>query len=804
MRNIYIIILAFISISLNAQQISKVNRAAFDSLYRYTGGDNWEVKNMDELASRQTNPRILLMPWGSSIKVVKEYHITFNNMSGDIPKSFFHPALDNSEPQIEAMSHKVVNFAHNNISSISPHFAYGKYKLYGLTKLDISHNKLKEFNAIIDKDHIGENQGLYTLDISFNDITKLNENSFNDNMFRYSCLSHNIDTLNVSNNHISFTDLLSVKKHFDRRIAALYFTAEPKSHTFIYAPQKAMGTKPDAVTVNKGESHTLNFKLPHPENRYQWELNGTDIPGATSPELTIADFNKDVAGYYRCKVTNSKLPELIHYSHNFPVLINGDKTIKDFDLSQKEVAAKLFSGAVVGIFTPEEGMYYQLTDKKENESFRIINGNILTTTEKLFKYQSIETYEIEVEKVNKHGQSLVKTFTISRTPGSSDIINVAKFSNNFKTIPENSETEVGNITLLGEVDGLLKPIDDYTIELPAGKMNNYMFTLNGTTLISKSINYEELPVCSIYVVAKHKTEDIKFIGIMKVIVKDVNDTPSDIILSDNTITIGNNTGDIIGFLNTIDEDKNSGDNTYTTFGSENGNKYIIVDNNIVRARSRFNNEKEFKIGIKATDTEGIEFTKTFRIIVTSNSTTTNTPPTDIGLSNAIIDKEWKAGNPVAILFMKDKDAGFGTFALKEGGDNNLFTIDNQILILKEDLPSDKYIFELEITATDTEGESITKTRYLYILDGKNAAISEQKPGNNIDIYPNPATNNIYLDIDISELKGADIKIYSTSGRLMISKALTNNYVDISTLKNGSYIITIEATNTSYTTRFIKQ
>jgi hypothetical protein len=80
------------------------------------------------------------------------------------------------------------------------------------------------------------------------------------------------------------------------------------------------------------------------------------------------------------------------------------------------------------------------------------------------------------------------------------------------------------------------------------------------------------------------------------------------------------------------------------------------------------------------------------------------------------------------------------------------------------------------------------------------AINEETSG--ILIYPNPATNNIYIS-NIKE-RGVIIKIYDISGRLVFEKTLSDKEdVNISTLSKGMYQIKLEGKKWSEIRKLIK-
>jgi len=81
-------------------------------------------------------------------------------------------------------------------------------------------------------------------------------------------------------------------------------------NNFTYAPQKPFGTE-RTVTQAASQRVELEFtEVSHPDNRYQWVKNGSDISGATSRTLTISSMSDSDQGTYTLRVTNPKAPDL--------------------------------------------------------------------------------------------------------------------------------------------------------------------------------------------------------------------------------------------------------------------------------------------------------------------------------------------------------------------------------------------------------------------------------------------------------------------------------------------------------------
>ncbi len=95
------------------------------------------------------------------------------------------------------------------------------------------------------------------------------------------------------------------------------------------------------------------------------------------------------------------------------------------------------------------------------------------------------------------------------------------------------------------------------------------------------------------------------------------------------------------------------------------------------------------------------------------------------------------------------------------------------------------------------GQTPAEDRWGLYLSTQEELISSVK------IFPNPVKNStIYFNTNIN----LDIKIYDILGKLVISKPITNNndYVDISNINKGIYLVKISNNNQSITKKLIRQ
>ena len=76
----------------------------------------------------------------------------------------------------------------------------------------------------------------------------------------------------------------------------------------------------------------------------------------------------------------------------------------------------------------------------------------------------------------------------------------------------------------------------------------------------------------------------------------------------------------------------------------------------------------------------------------------------------------------------------------------------------------------------------------------------------IEIYPNPASDNLFFKLksQITINNPIFVDIYDIAGKKIISKKITSNNLNISSLENGVYVLFLSINSTKYTKKFVKQ
>lgn len=242
-----------------------------------------------------------------------------------------------------------------------------------------------------------------------------------------------------------------------------------------------------------------------------------------------------------------------------------------------------------------------------------------------------------------------------------------------ENLPEN--TTVGIFTTTDPDIG-----DLHTYSLMPELLNNEYFTIVADTLkAAVPLNYESFyNGLSIWV----KTTDngagnLSYEKELLINVNDVNEAPTNMLLSNNTIPENSSPTTLVGQLSGEDPDFNT---TYTftlTENAYNNNNFTLIENKLYSAVT-FNYEEvtEQIVEIKVEDEEGLSYTKTFDIEIIN----INDPPTALLLNGQAIDENLPGGELIGTLSVEDEDADDQhTFELADLSYADRFEIvDNQL------------------------------------------------------------------------------------------------------------------------------
>ena len=297
---------------------------------------------------------------------------------------------------------------------------------------------------------------------------------------------------------------------------------------------------------------------------------------------------------------------------------NDDPT--DLSLAASTIDENNAEGAQLGAFSTtdpdaEDSHTYSLTEGEgddDNDDFSIGDG-VLIANQSL-DFESKSSYSIRVKSTDANGASVSRTFGIT--------VNDVNDAPTAIGLPENS---IDENAASGTSIGALTTTDDdatdshtYTLVAGEGDTDNASFTINGENLNSAAaFNYETSSNLSIRV----QTDDGQggvFEQALSISVNDINETPTDLNLSNNSIEEMQDAGTVIGDFSTIDEDSNES-HAYSLVSGEgdDDNLFFQIIGNALSGTIAFDfaTQSSYSIRVRTTDQGGATYEKAFSVSI---------------------------------------------------------------------------------------------------------------------------------------------------------------------------------------------
>ena len=159
--------------------------------------------------------------------------------------------------------------------------------------------------------------------------------------------------------------------------------------------------------------------------------------------------------------------------------------------------------------------------------------------------------------------------------------------------------------------------------------------------------------------------------------------------------------------------------------------------------------------------------------------------------------------------------GSHNFETRISDNNKVEFIFENINLPFDDANNDGYIvFKIKTKSTLVVGNTFSNSANIYFdynfpivtnnyttTIQNNLGLSENELSKNITIYPNPVKNTLTFDTKETILK---VEIYDISGRILSSNSVTENKIDVSQLKTGSYILKVITENGIMNSKIIKE
>ncbi|WP_236344901.1 cadherin domain-containing protein [Paenibacillus plantiphilus] len=448
------------------------------------------------------------------------------------------------------------------------------------------------------------------------------------------------------------------------------------------------------------------------------------ISSGTLQTNTVFDYETKNSYSIRVRATDNGG---LSFEKQFTItILNGNDTPTDITLSNSTVNENVVGGTAVGTLTSAdidagETFTYSLVSgigSTDNASFQIDGNTLKTDTNAALNFESKSSYSIRVRVTDSANNTFEKPFTIT-------VVNV----NETPTDIALSNTSLSEDTASGTTVGALSATDQdagetfaYSLVAGTGDTDNASFTISGSDLVtSTTLDFETKSSYSIRVRvtdSANNTFDKEF----TISVTNVNETPTDIDLSNDSVLENVSIGTTVGALSATDDDV-SDTFTYTLVagaGSTDNASFSITGNELKTGTAiDYETKNSYSIRVRATDNGGLSVEKQFTITVLNG----NDAPTDITLSNSTVNEDVAGGTAVGTLASADIDAGETfTYSLVSGigsTDNASFQIDGNTL--KTDTNAalnfeSKSSYSIRVRVTDSANNTFEKPFTITVVD----------------------------------------------------------------------------------------
>lgn len=435
--------------------------------------------------------------------------------------------------------------------------------------------------------------------------------------------------------------------------------------------------------------------------------------------LTATVFDVNVKNQYSIRVATIDQGGLAFEKQFTITVVNANEAPTNLTLSSSSIAENLPGGSIVGLFSttdPDAGGSFVYTlvtgdGSTDNSSFSIANGQLKTVSS--LNYEVRNSYSIRVRTTDQGGLSFEKSFVITVNDVNEAPTNLALSAT---TIAENPSSNVV-IGTFSSSDPDADSTATFTLVTGTGSADNGAFTIVGGQLVANSgLDFEAKPSYSIRVRATD-SGGLFFERALTITVTNVNEAPTDILLSNTSVQENTPIGTVIGTLSSIDPEL-SGPFTYiltSGVGDTNNSSFTIVNGQLLTAEAiDFETLNSYSIRMRSTDQGGQSLEKSFALSVVN----LNEAPTIAANQSFTVNENPGSNFVVGTVIANDPDttAPFNTrtFSIASGNSGNAFaihpttgqlTVNNASAVDFESSP----VFSLLIALSDGGGAAAVST-----------------------------------------------------------------------------------------------
>ena len=429
----------------------------------------------------------------------------------------------------------------------------------------------------------------------------------------------------------------------------------------------------------------------------------------------------------------------------------------DITLSNKEIAENESIGTVLGVLEStdldeEDTHTYSLVDGDAN--IFSIDGDLLLIAES-FDFEREEEYALTIRSIDNNGKSVDKEFTIKVENVNEEPLEVEL--DNLEVDEEQvSGTFVGNL-FTDDTDNN----DEHSYAI-SGEDASFFQIVGDELLTAQSLDFEDQAAYDI-IITSTDAGGLEISEEYTITVNDVNDAPSAITLSENTIEENLVEGLFIGELATTDDDVEDS-HSYSLSGVDASSFQIVLNELRTGAEFDFESKSLYEISVISTDENGLSLAEDFTISILDE----NDAPTDLGISSMDVVEAQPAGLLVGSLFVSDDDVDdTHTFTLVAGesdDDNDKFTITGGKLYTAEELDFETdAVLGIRVRAEDGEGGSVEANLALNVFDVDEALPNTSPTAiglSSLEVEENNAENSLVGTLTSTDSDTGDTHSYS--------------------------------------------
>ena len=444
------------------------------------------------------------------------------------------------------------------------------------------------------------------------------------------------------------------------------------------------------------------------------------ISGQELRTNTLYDFNAQPTHSIRLRSTDQGG---LSVEQVFTITIsNTNDAPTDISLSPAAFNENLPQGTVISTLSTVDAdltdrFSYSFVNQGTNDNANFIIAGDEVRTAASFDFETKSLYIIEVQTRDQAGATYSRQLTLN-VLDTNDAPTALSISADSLTEKSPIGTFIADLTTVDE-----DATDNHTYSLIAGRGSddNALFRINGNLLESDSVlNFNNKAQRNIRIRSTDK--DGLFVEADYVInIKNSNDTPSDIILSDTTANENDLPGSRIATISTVDEDRNDSFTYELVAGSGDADNasFMIVGSELQNMINfDFESQAAYNIRLRTTDSQGSSFEKAF-VIALENG---NEAP-EIDNQFFTVAENSPLNTVIGQLQASDRDAGDSfTFSLISGQTNFGISPDGELRSLRTLDYEVQRNYSIQVLVTDAGGLTDTAEVQIEVLDQIEASL----------------------------------------------------------------------------------